>query len=81
MTNLILGILAVIGSVWVLYCIATAQKVDENFKPLEPQKTLKDLWYEIVWFWYELNSYVALSLLVIFLGLMGYLLYFIYVNL
>ena len=70
MINLILGLLAVIGAVFVLWCIYSAQAVDENYKPLEPQKTLKDLWNDIVNWFEGLNDHLALGLLIVlFFGL------------
>ena len=76
MINFILGVLAVILIVWAFVIIEAykAPTLDENFNVLKPKKTLKDIWD-------ELDPYVALSLLVIFLGLMGYLVYYIYTNL
>lgn len=73
MTNLILGLLAVIGAVFVLWCIYSAQAVDENFKPLEPQKTLKDLYNDIKDKWEGLNDHLALSILIVVFFVLVYL--------
>lgn len=73
MTNLILGLLAVIGALFVLWCIYSAQAVDENYKPLEPQKTLKDLYNDIVNWFEGLNDHLALALLILFFFSLVYL--------
>ena len=73
MTNLILGILAVIGALFVLWCIYSIQAVDENYKPLEPQKTLKDLYNDIVEWFEGLNDHLALALLILFFFSLVYL--------
>ena len=73
MTNLILGIIAVIGALFVLWCIYSAQAVDENYKPLEPQKTLKDLYNDIVNWFEGLNDHLALGLLIVLFFSLVYL--------
>jgi len=73
MTNLILGIIAIIGMVFICWCIYSAQAVDENYKPLEPQKTLKDLYNDIVNWFEGLNDHLALGLLILFFFSLVYL--------
>jgi hypothetical protein len=40
--QIIIGIIAVLGFTFIIYCYETAQLVNESFQPLEPQKHLKD---------------------------------------
>jgi hypothetical protein len=65
MTQILIGIAAIIGIVFILWCIYSAQSVDEDFKPLEPQKTPKDLWNDIVNWFEGLNDHLALGLLIL----------------
>ena len=62
MTNLILGLLAIVLIVWG-YC--TAIPLDANFEPLKPQRTLKDLYNDIVNWFEGLNDHLALSILIV----------------
>ena len=62
MTNLILGLLAIVLIVWG-YC--TAIPLDDNFEPLKPQRTLKDLYNDIKDKWEGLNDHLALSILIV----------------
>ena len=62
MTNLILGLLAIVLIVWG-YC--TAIPLDANFEPLKPQRTLKDLYNDIKDKWEGLNDHLALSFLIL----------------
>lgn len=63
--QILIGIAAILGVCFVLWCIYSAQAVDENFKPLEPQKTLKDLWNDIVNWFEGLNDHLALGFLIV----------------
>ena len=65
MTQILIGIAAIIGFVFILWCYYSAQKVDENFKPLEPVKTPKDLWNDIVNWFEGLNDHLALGFLIV----------------
>ena len=64
-TQIIYGIAAIIGFVFLLWVIYSPQSVDENFKPLEPFKKPKDLWNDIVNKWENLNDHLALCLLIL----------------
>jgi len=63
--QILIGIAAILGVCFVLWCIYSAQAVDENYKPLEPVKTPKDLWNDIVNKWENLNDHLALSFLIL----------------
>jgi hypothetical protein len=63
--QIVLGILAIISIVTTWYCIETAQTVDENYNPLELEKTLKDVWNKLVNKWENLNDHLALSFLIL----------------
>ena len=73
MTNLILGIIAVICIVFIYYIIYTAQPIDENYKPIGKAKTLKDLWNDIVNWFEGLNDHLALGLLIVLFFSLVYL--------
>jgi hypothetical protein len=64
-TQIIYGIAAIIWIVFILYCIYTAQLVDDDYNPLKPSKTLKDLWSDIVNWFEGLNDHLALGLLIL----------------
>ena len=65
MTYLILGIIAVIGMVFICWAVYSAPKLDENYIQLKPQKTLKDLYNDIVNWFEGLNDHLALALLIV----------------
>ena len=65
MTQILIGIAAIIGFVFIFWCYYSAQKVDDNFTPLEPVKTPKDLWNDIVNKWENLNDHLALGFLIV----------------
>jgi hypothetical protein len=64
-TQILIGIAAILGFVFILWCYYSAQELDENFKPLKPCKTLKDLWNDIVNWFEGLNDHLALGLLIL----------------
>lgn len=70
MTNLILGLLAIVLIVWG-YC--TAIPLDANFEPLKPQRTLKDLYNDIKDKWEGLNDHLAPSILIVVFIVLVYL--------
>ena len=63
--QILFGILAIISIVTTWYAIETAQTVDENYNPLEPEKTLKDVWNKLVNKWENLNDHLALGFLIV----------------
>jgi Na+/melibiose symporter-like transporter len=63
--QILIGIAAILGVCFILWCYYSAQEVDENYKPLEPQKTPKDLWNDIKDKWENLNDHLALGLLIL----------------
>lgn len=63
--QILIGIAAIIGVCLILWEYYSAQLLDDNYKPLEPVKTLKDLWNDIVNWFEGLNDHLALGLLIL----------------
>ena len=72
MINFILGTLA-FGLVTTVYCVCTAQLVDDDYNPLEPQKKLRNIFKKAVEWFEGLNDHLALSLLIVLFFSLVYL--------
>ena len=73
MINLIIGIIALLGALSILWCIYFAQELDNDFQPLKPCKTVKDLWDDTVKYIEGLNNYLFVGILTFLFFLLVYL--------
>ena len=65
MTQILIGIAAILGIIFSAWVIYSAPTLDENYNTIKPVKTPKDLWNDIVNWFEGLNDHLALSFLIL----------------